>query len=205
MAFSIMVQGFKSRRALTAVRGAQVAAVNMMMRYVQERDGVRVDAPATFDEPAASTTRPRRDRTEDEVARHRPRSLPRGWRSRRTSRARRGHAQAGARPRGGHQEGPAAAPPATKPEDPRRNRRNARADLRSGAHPSGPPACRWGGGVVGSRGGDAVPGAPLRRLGRRCWASRRALYGTTFHALQGPGAGRSEWTRIVGAVGPRYH
>src|SRR6266700_1172579 len=49
MAFSIMVQGFKSRRALSAVRGAQVAAVNMMMRYVQERDGGHVDAPPAFD------------------------------------------------------------------------------------------------------------------------------------------------------------
>ena len=43
MAFSIMVQGFKTRSALSAVRGAQVAAVNTMMRYVQERGGARVD------------------------------------------------------------------------------------------------------------------------------------------------------------------
>ena len=52
MAFSIMVQGFKSRRALSAVRGAQVAAVNMMMRYAQERGGARVDAPPIDVEPA---------------------------------------------------------------------------------------------------------------------------------------------------------
>ena len=84
MAFSIMVQGFKSRRALSAVRGAQVAVVNMMMRYAQERTGTKMTRRRSTPS-RASTTKP--------AATWRPRTTcprRRRWPSRRpTRRARR--------------------------------------------------------------------------------------------------------------------
>jgi D-alanyl-D-alanine carboxypeptidase/D-alanyl-D-alanine-endopeptidase (penicillin-binding protein 4) len=48
--FSIMVDGMRSR-TLAAVRGAQVSAVNAMMRYVREGTGERVDLPIEVAEP----------------------------------------------------------------------------------------------------------------------------------------------------------
>ncbi len=67
MAFSIMVQGFKSRRALSAVRGAQVAVVNMMMRYAQERTGSKIDAPPIDTEPGVDYETGGDMETEDDV------------------------------------------------------------------------------------------------------------------------------------------
>ena len=67
MAFSIMVQGFKSRRALSAVRGAQVAVVNMMMRYAQERTGTKIDAPPIDTEPGVDYETGGDMETEDDV------------------------------------------------------------------------------------------------------------------------------------------
>ncbi len=67
MAFSIMVQGFKSRRALSAVRGAQVAVVNMMMRYAQERTGTKIDAPPIDPEPGVDYETGGDMETEDDV------------------------------------------------------------------------------------------------------------------------------------------
>lgn len=49
--FSIMVQGFRTRAVLAAVRGAQVGAVNAIMRYVREGAGQRIDLPPGFDQP----------------------------------------------------------------------------------------------------------------------------------------------------------
>lgn len=48
--FSIMVDGMRSR-TLGAVRGAQVGAVNAMMRYVREGTGERVELPTEILEP----------------------------------------------------------------------------------------------------------------------------------------------------------
>jgi hypothetical protein len=48
--FSILVEGLRGR-ALPAVRGAQVGAVNAMMRYVRERGGQRIDLPPGYDQP----------------------------------------------------------------------------------------------------------------------------------------------------------
>jgi D-alanyl-D-alanine carboxypeptidase/D-alanyl-D-alanine-endopeptidase (penicillin-binding protein 4) len=67
MAFSIMVQGFKSRRALSAVRGAQVAVVNMMMRYAQERTGNKIEAPPIDTEPGVDYETGGDMETEDDV------------------------------------------------------------------------------------------------------------------------------------------
>lgn len=49
--FSIMVQGFRTRAVLAAVRGAQVGAVDAIMRYVREGTGHRIDLPPGFDQP----------------------------------------------------------------------------------------------------------------------------------------------------------
>ena len=51
--FSILVDGLHGR-SLPAVRGAQVGAVNAMMRYVRERGGERVDLPSGYDQPQAA-------------------------------------------------------------------------------------------------------------------------------------------------------
>jgi hypothetical protein len=48
--FSIMVDGMRSR-TLAAVRGAQVGAVNAMMRYVREGSGERLEIPIEVTEP----------------------------------------------------------------------------------------------------------------------------------------------------------
>jgi hypothetical protein len=70
----------------------------------------------------------------------------------------------------------------------------------------GPTGMRVGVGGVGSlSGGDAVPGAwVFADFGYSRLGVETALYGTTFHSVAGPGPGRSEWTRMAGAVGPRY-
>jgi D-alanyl-D-alanine carboxypeptidase/D-alanyl-D-alanine-endopeptidase (penicillin-binding protein 4) len=52
--FSIMVQGIRGR-ALAAVRGAQVAAVETMMRYVKERGGARIDLTPAFEQASIGT------------------------------------------------------------------------------------------------------------------------------------------------------
>jgi D-alanyl-D-alanine carboxypeptidase/D-alanyl-D-alanine-endopeptidase (penicillin-binding protein 4) len=51
--FSILVEGLRGR-SLPAVRGAQVGAVNAMMRYVRERSGERIDLPPDYDQPLAT-------------------------------------------------------------------------------------------------------------------------------------------------------
>jgi D-alanyl-D-alanine carboxypeptidase/D-alanyl-D-alanine-endopeptidase (penicillin-binding protein 4) len=51
--FSILVEGLRGR-SLPAVRGAQVGAVNAIMRYVRERGGERIDLPPGFDQPLAT-------------------------------------------------------------------------------------------------------------------------------------------------------
>jgi PBP4 family serine-type D-alanyl-D-alanine carboxypeptidase len=232
MAFSIMVQGFKSRRALSAVRGAQVAAVNMMMRYVQERDGARSEAPATFDlEPGGVDyeTGGEIEGSEDDMAEgalaaperqklaieeDKPRAMP-------------AHVTAPARVMA-----PARAPTPRKvalrtPEatvkqadakvDPEADA--AREPIRTATSDStadddasgpglleGPTGLRVGVGGAGEiAGGEAVPGARIFvDVGRPRLGLEAALYGTTYHSLAGPGTGRSEWTRLAGAVGPRY-
>ncbi|HET6146485.1 MAG TPA: D-alanyl-D-alanine carboxypeptidase/D-alanyl-D-alanine-endopeptidase [Polyangia bacterium] len=208
MAFSIMVQGFKSRRALSAVRGAQVAAVNMMMRYVQERDGVRVDAPATFDEPAGVDYETGGEiESEDEVPEGAPGVIPARLA---VEDERAGHVAAAHKlaraPEAAiknPQEPPAAKPaepPASAADPPERESDLARLL-------AGPTSVRLGVGGAGAiAGADAVPGARVFvDFGPPLLGIEAAFYGTTFHALQGPGAGRTEWTRMVGAVGPRYH
>jgi D-alanyl-D-alanine carboxypeptidase/D-alanyl-D-alanine-endopeptidase (penicillin-binding protein 4) len=50
LVFSILVEGLSTKGILRAVRGAQVGAVNAMMRYVREGAGEKLDAPG-FNEP----------------------------------------------------------------------------------------------------------------------------------------------------------
>ena len=50
MAFSMMVQGFRGRSNLHAVRASQVGAVNAMMRYVREGTGERTESTSGVDE-----------------------------------------------------------------------------------------------------------------------------------------------------------
>ena len=52
--FSILVDGLHGK-VLRAVRGAQVGAVNAMMRYVREGAGETVDLPPGFDQPPTET------------------------------------------------------------------------------------------------------------------------------------------------------
>jgi D-alanyl-D-alanine carboxypeptidase/D-alanyl-D-alanine-endopeptidase (penicillin-binding protein 4) len=54
LVFSILVDRMRGRH-LAAVRGAQVGAVNAMMRYVREGSGVRIDLPPGFDQAPAGT------------------------------------------------------------------------------------------------------------------------------------------------------
>jgi serine-type D-Ala-D-Ala carboxypeptidase/endopeptidase (penicillin-binding protein 4) len=51
LVFSILVEGLSSKGILRAVRGAQVGAVNAMMRYVREGAGQKLDLPAGINEP----------------------------------------------------------------------------------------------------------------------------------------------------------
>jgi D-Ala-D-Ala carboxypeptidase 3 (S13) family protein len=51
LVFSILVEGLSSKGILRAVRGAQVGAVNAMMRYVREGTGQKLDAPGGVNEP----------------------------------------------------------------------------------------------------------------------------------------------------------
>jgi hypothetical protein len=208
MAFSIMVQGFKSRRALIAVRGAQVAAVNMMMRYVQERDGAKVDAPATFDEPAGTDYETGGEaETEDEMPEAAGALVPEARRlaledERSRSAVSRKLARA---PEAGIRKTPPP-PPALNPEEaaPAVDAPARESDLSRLL--AGPTSVRMGLGGAGSlAGGEAVPGAGLFvDFGRPLVGIEAAIYGTDYHSVQGPGPGRSEWTRMVGAAGPRY-
>jgi serine-type D-Ala-D-Ala carboxypeptidase/endopeptidase (penicillin-binding protein 4) len=219
MAFSIMVQGFKTKRALVAVRGAQVAAVNMMMRYVQERDGARPDAPATFDlEPGGTDYETGGEmESEDEVPEGTPPPAERHPLAVEDERARPPVVRRVALVR-------ASAPEATIKAAPRKEvnagpaeKDGAKDGAKDGEEETsestdstslldGPTSARVGVGGIGSiAGGDAVPGARVFfDIGYPRLGLETALYGTTFHSLAGPGVGRSEWTRIAGAVGPRY-
>ena len=51
LVFSILVEGLSSKGILRAVRGAQVGAVNAMMRYVREGAGQRLDGAPGAIEP----------------------------------------------------------------------------------------------------------------------------------------------------------
>ena len=51
LVFSILVEGLSSKGILRAVRGAQVGAVNAMMRYVREGAGQKLDAGPGANEP----------------------------------------------------------------------------------------------------------------------------------------------------------
>jgi D-alanyl-D-alanine carboxypeptidase/D-alanyl-D-alanine-endopeptidase (penicillin-binding protein 4) len=207
MAFSIMVQGFKSRRALIAVRGAQVAAVNMMMRYVQERDGAHVDAPATFDEAAGTDYETGGEaETEDEMPETTAAAVPEGRRlALDDERARSAASRKVARAPEAAIKNAAPQPPPGKPEEPPApdgpERESDLARLLAG-----PTSVRLGLGGAGSVGnGDPVPGARLFvDFGRPLLGIEAALYGTTYHTVEGLGPGRSEWTRLAAGAGPRY-
>ncbi len=54
LVFSILVEGLSSKGILRAVRGAQVGAVNAMMRYVREGTGQKIDS-AGFNESDTAT------------------------------------------------------------------------------------------------------------------------------------------------------
>ena len=54
LVFSILVDGLSGKGLLRAVRGAQVGAVNAMMRYVREGAGQLGDLPAGLDDSTAT-------------------------------------------------------------------------------------------------------------------------------------------------------
>jgi PBP4 family serine-type D-alanyl-D-alanine carboxypeptidase len=55
LVFSILVDGLMTKGLLRAVRGAQVGAVNAMMRYVRDGAGQPTDLPPDFDQPPTGT------------------------------------------------------------------------------------------------------------------------------------------------------
>jgi PBP4 family serine-type D-alanyl-D-alanine carboxypeptidase len=222
MAFSIMVQGFKSRRALSAVRGAQVAAVNMMMRYTQERGGSRVEPPPAIDiEPGGVDyeTGGEMESTEDEVPDAPPVAAavpekrpvlpaeePRpGTPVSRKVAVRTPDASVKA-------TAPARAPaqPKTRPVAEESNEAEAPEEETPGTpetpETSAPLGASFGLGGLGSiAGGDAAPGARLFcDFGGPMLGIEAAVYGTTYHAMAGPAPGNTDWTRIAGMVGPRF-
>jgi PBP4 family serine-type D-alanyl-D-alanine carboxypeptidase len=221
MAFSIMVQGFKTRSALSAVRGAQVAAVNMMMRYAQEKGGARVEAPA----PALALSPTGTDyetggdmNTDNEVPDETPatperRPPPAETRpagtvaTRRLARAPDATVKAApalaAKPlvnKAPEKEGAAANDPDAEAEDaaPEDDSTSLRSSLVSSA--------RLGLGGAGSYSGNSTaPGARVfADLGGAGLGLAATVYGSDFHSLPGPGVGTSDWTRVAGTIGPRY-
>jgi serine-type D-Ala-D-Ala carboxypeptidase/endopeptidase (penicillin-binding protein 4) len=217
MAFSIMVQGFKSRRALSAVRGAQVAAVNMMMRYAQERTGVRVDAPPIDVEPAGVDyeTGGGEMETQDDVPEATPATpppaaepplrpavveqRPRTPVARKIARAPEETLKAAPR------KEPAAGPKIDAEEGTETETEGDEEDEASRSL-FFPLNARVGVGGVGAiSGGDAAPGARVFfDLGGPSLGVETSLYGTTFHNIAGPPPGNSAWTRLGASIGPRY-
>jgi hypothetical protein len=203
MAFSIMVQGFKSRSALVAVRGAQVAAVNTMMRYVQERGGARVEVPASFDlGPTGTDYETGGDtETEDEM----PDAPPAGVADKRAAPAETGARTPAAPSRRIATRAPVE-PAATVPavEEPLPQEDEAPPSLSSSS------SVRAGVGGLGAiAGGDAAPGvavfADFGSSGSGAGPGiEAAFYGSNFHSVAGPGTGTSEWTRMAAGIGPRY-
>ena len=55
LVFTILVEGLSSKGILRAVRGAQVGAVNAMMRYVREGAGQKIDAAPGFNDADTAT------------------------------------------------------------------------------------------------------------------------------------------------------
>ena len=233
MAFSIMVQGFKSRRALSAVRGAQVAVVNMMMRYAQERTGSKVDAPPIDTEPGVDYETGGDMETEDDVpeaaplvvaapdqqrAPPPPRVVPPEPPRPRPPVARKVAARAPeetikAAPR---KEPPppakAAPPPSGEGESPKtegEDQGEGEAPQDAGPETAGGAkeltALIGVGGAGAISGGDAAPGARVFfDMGRADLGGEASLFGTTFHNIAGPAPGNTEWTRVGASIGPRY-
>ncbi len=233
MAFSIMVQGFRSRRALSAVRGAQVAVVNMMMRYAQERTGTKIDAPPIDTEPGVDyeTGGDMELASEDDVpeaapplaaapdpsrAPPPPRVVPMEPQRARAPIARKVAARAPEEtlkaaprkePAPGAKETPAAEGESPKREGPEDRDGEPQGDDAKDETASQPGwnALIGVGGAGAISGGDAAPGARLFfDMGGADLGVETSLFGTTFHNVAGPGPGNSEWTRLGASVGPRY-
>lgn len=204
MAFSIMVQGFRSRNGLAAVRGAQVAAVNTMMRYVQERGGSRTDSPAGDVAPAGTDYETGGDAdTEDETP-ETPAAAPPPEKAPSPFETDRRIAAAVPRPR---PRTVALAVSARAPEPAEVARETAK-EIEPEPESADENSASVGLAGLGSlAGGDAVPGLGAFASYGRAESGigvELAFYGTTFRKVSGPGTGTSEWTRYVGAIGPRY-
>jgi len=178
MIFSIMVQGLRTRAALAGVRAAQVAAVSMMMRYVQERGGVH----ARFPSPRSLYAGPSGTDYETE----------------------------------GELEPEGDMPDDDSPVDSKALLSLTQSQSLSGSSVTDRAAAEGGplawsgrvgvGGAGSLAGGDAAPGARVfLDVGRRGLGVETTFYGTNFHSLAGPGSGSTEWTRLAGMAGPRYH
>jgi hypothetical protein len=201
MAFSIMVQGFKSRSALLAVRGAQVAAVNTMMRYVQERGGTRAEMPTSVDViPAGADYETGGDTETEDEASEMPTvaAIPE-----RPPLA----ADAGARiPAVARSL--ARAPAATTTTVALRE--EPAPVLEAGEELPGPEEARTaeiGIAGVGSISGGVAPGVGLYAAyggAESGLGVQLSFYGTGYRTVDGPGTGSTDWTRIVGAIGARY-
>ncbi len=227
MAFSIMVQGFKSRRALSAVRGAQVAVVNMMMRYAQERTGTKIDAPPIDTEPGVDYETGGEMETEDDVpeaappiaaapdtqrAPPPPRIIPIETPRPRVPVARKVAARAPeetikAAPR---KEPPPEVKTPSEGESPKTEGEDQGDGEHGGESETPSQAPGWTaqigvGGAGAISGGDAAPGARVFfDMGAAELGGEASLFGTTFHNVAGPAPGNSEWTRVGASIGPRY-
>jgi D-alanyl-D-alanine carboxypeptidase/D-alanyl-D-alanine-endopeptidase (penicillin-binding protein 4) len=231
MAFSIMVQGFKSRRALSAVRGAQVAVVNMMMRYAQERTGSKIEAPPIDTEPGVDYETGGDMETEDDVPEAAPPAVaapdptrapppprlappepprPRPPVARKVA-ARAPEETIKATPRKEPVPAPKATPgtegesPKNEAEDQGANDAEDDADRETAGGAKELTALVGVGGAGAISGGDAAPGARVFfDMGRAELGGEASLFGTTFHNIAGPGLGNTEWTRVGASIGPRY-
>jgi D-alanyl-D-alanine carboxypeptidase/D-alanyl-D-alanine-endopeptidase (penicillin-binding protein 4) len=202
MAFSIMVQGFRSRNALSAVRGAQVAAVNTMMRFVQERGGARADMPTGDAVPPGVDYETGGDtETEDDTTDVAP---PAPTIERPPLALEESHTRLASltRPAG---RTTASVAPADTVEKPAPKEQPLPEEEPS---PLGPMIGQVGVAGLGSlAGGDVAPGIGLFAAFGHAdegLGAELAFYGTVYRTIVGPGTGSTDWTRLALGIGPRY-
>jgi PBP4 family serine-type D-alanyl-D-alanine carboxypeptidase len=224
VAFSIMVEGFKSRGSLGAVRDAQVAAVKTMMRYVRERGGARVDMPPRFDlAPAGADFE-----TGGEMETEEPEVPPRPVVLARTAASAHHSVYVSSVPGPIHEQPDVTAVVSVDARTPVEPDLNQVAESPPPTSPPSSPSSwsssspwssswspsswsRWPrlglGGIGSLAGGDAAPGLGVFADWGVAGAGpglELGLHGTAFRSMDGPGSGVTDWTRFAGALGPRY-